>query len=157
MDIGEAAVASIFQPDLQTDYEMKCEGMDERNGQPDWVVDFQQRKDRPSRTVNVRVDNVVYPGSLKGRAWISTENFQIVYVEANLTGGLAAIGLQELAFSVDDELVRTPSANLGLWLPDRIVTYWNFDAHRVILSHTFADFQFFTVETKEKVQEPKEP
>jgi VWFA-related protein len=157
MDIGQAAIASIFQPDLQTDYEMKCEGMDERNGQLDWVVHFQQRKDRPSHTAKFSVDNVAYPAMLKGRAWISKDNYQVVHLEANLMGDLPQIGLQELAFSVNYELVPTPSVNLGIWLPNSTVTYWNFDAHRVILAHTFANFQFFTVETKETIQEPKEP
>jgi len=157
MDVGQAAIASIFQPDLQTDYEMKCEGVDERNGQPDWVVHFQQRKDRLSHTAKFWVDNVAYPARLKGRAWISRENFQVIHLEAALMGELPAIGLQELAFSVDYDLVRTPSGNLGLWLPNHSVSYWNFDPHRIILAHTLGDFQFFTIETKEKIQEPKQP
>jgi len=70
-------------------------------------------------------------------------------------GGLPDIGLDELAFTVDYELVGTPSGNLGFWLPDRVVSYWNFDAHRIILVHTLADFQLFAVETEEKIQEPK--
>jgi VWFA-related protein len=154
-DIGQAAAALIFHPDLQTDYEMKCEGIDSRNGQLDWVVHFQQRKDRPSRTAKFSVDNVAYPSMLKGRAWISKENFQVVHLEANLMGGLPDIGLDELAFTVDYELVGTPSGNLGFWLPDRVVSYWNFAAHRIILVHTLADFQLFAVETEEKIQEPK--
>jgi len=158
MDIGLAAIASIFQPDLQADYQMKCEGMDQRNGQLDWVVHFQQRKDRHSHTAAYWVDNIAYPAMLKGRAWISNENFQVVHLEANLMGDLPQIGLQELASSVDYELAPTQSGNPGIWLPNRTVTYWDFDAHRVILAHTFADFQFFAVETKEKIiQEPKEP
>lgn len=156
-DTGQAAIASIFQPDLQTDYEMKCEGLDERNGQLDWVVHFQQRKDRPSRTANFSVDNAVHPAMLKGRAWISQESFQVVHLEASLMGDLPESGLEELAFSVDYEFVRSPSGNLGLWLPNSIVTYRDYDAHRIILVHTFGDFQFFAIETKEKIQEPKEP
>ncbi|MGC1372493.1 MAG: VWA domain-containing protein, partial [Candidatus Sulfotelmatobacter sp.] len=157
LDIGEAAIALIFHPDLQTDYEMNCEGVDERSGHLDWVVHFQQHKDKPSRTATFRVDNVRYPASLKGRAWVSTENFQVVHLEASLIGELPAIGLQELAFSVDYAPVRSSSGNFGLWLPNHIVTYWDFDAHRIILDHTFADFQFFSIETEQKVQEPKEP
>jgi VWFA-related protein len=157
LDIGEVAIALIFHPDLQTDYEMKCEGVDERSGHLDWVVHFQQRKDKLGRTAQFWVDKVGYPGSLKGRAWISTENFQVIHLEASLIGELPAIGLQELAFSVDYESVRSPSGNLELWLPNHVVTYWNFDTHRIVLDHTFAGFQFFAIETEQKVQEPKEP
>lgn len=157
LDIGEVAIALIFHPDLQTDYEMQCEGVDEQNGQRDWVVHFQQRKDKPSRTAEFWVDRVGYPGSLKGRAWISTENFQVIHLEASLMGDLPAIGLKELAFSVDYKSVQNPSGNVGLWLPDHVMTYWDFDAHRMILSHTLADFQLFAVDTTEKIREPKQP
>ena len=157
LDIGQAAIALIFHPELQTDYEMKCEGAEERNGQINWVVHFQQRKDRLSRTARFWVDNVSYPGNLKGRAWISNENFQIVHLEASLMRDVPAIGLRDLALSVDYGLVQSPSGNLGLWLPNHSVTYWNFDTNRIILAHTLADFQFFAIETKEKIQEPKEP
>jgi len=157
LDIGEVAIALIFHPELQADYEMRCEGVDERNGQLDWVVHFQQRKDRPSRTARFWVDNVSYPGNLKGRAWISNENFQVVHLEANLMRDVPAIGLQDLAFSVDYGLAQSSSGNLRLWLPNHSVTYWNFDTNRIVLAHTLADFQFFAVETKEKIQQPKQP
>ena len=157
LDIGEAAAALIFHPDLQADYEMKCEGLDNRNGQLDWVVHFQQRKDRPSRTTNFSVDKGNHPGMLKGRAWISKENFHVMRLEASLMGEVPEIGLRELAFAVDYEYVGSPSGNSGFWLPNHIVTYKNFDAHRTVLAHSFAGFQFFAIETKEKIQEPKGP
>jgi hypothetical protein len=138
------------------DYEMKCEGIDERNGQLDWVVHFQQRKDKPSRTAKFSMDNIAYPAMLKGRAWISKENFQIVHLEANLMEDLPQIELEELAFSVDYDLVPTPSGTTETCVPHNTVSYWKFGAHRLILAHAFTGFQFFTVETKDKVQEPKE-
>ena len=147
----------MFLPDLQTDYEMNCEGADERNGQLDWVVHFRQRKDRPSRTAKVFAENVAHSGMLKGRAWISQENFQVVHLEAALTDGVPDIGLQGLGVVVDYRLVQDASGNLGLWLPSSISTYRNYDAHRTILTHKYSDFQVFTVETKEKVQESREP
>ena len=154
-DIGQAAIALIFLPNLQTDYEMKCEGLEKRNGQLDWVVHFQQRMDRPSRTVRFWVDGVAYRGMFKGRAWISKENFQVIHLETNLMGDIPAIWLQELAISVDYAFVRTPSGKIGVWLPNNIVTYWKFDDRRIILVHSFDDFQLFEIETKEKTLEPK--
>jgi hypothetical protein len=154
--MGGAAIALIFHPGLQPDYEMNCEGLDTRNGQLDWVIRFQQRKDRPSRTANFRVNNVPYSGMLKGRAWISMDNFQVVRLEASLIGGLPQIGLEELALSVGYELVHAPSGNLSPQLPNRVVRYWDFSGHRIILAHSFADVQLFTIETNENIQAPKE-
>jgi len=156
-DIGEGAIALIFRPDLRTDYEMKCEGLDTRNGQLDWVVHFQQRQDRPVRTFRIWAGNLGHPGRLKGRAWISKENFEVVHLEANLMGDIPNIRLQEFAFSVDYQFVGTRSGDLGLWLPQSIVTYSNYDPHRIILIHTLDDFQLFAIEIKENIQEPKAP
>jgi len=156
-DIGQAAIALIFLPDLQADYEMNCEGTDERNGQLDWVIHFQQRKDRSNRVAVFLVNNVARPGRLKGRAWISKDNFQIVHLEASLMNGIPDIGLNGLALSVDYGLVHAASGNLGLWLPNNIAEYLDFDVHRTILAHTLSDFELFTVETKEKIQEPGNP
>jgi hypothetical protein len=132
-------------------------GLRYRMGQPEWVVHFQQRKDKPSRTAKFWVDKVGYPGSLKGRAWISTENFQVLHLEAGLMGEVPAIGLQGLAFTVDYKLVQNSAGDFGLWLPNHTSTYWDFDGHRIILAHTLGDFQLFAVDTKEKIQEPKQP
>ena len=155
--VGGAAIALMFLPDLQTDYEMSCEGAEERNGQLDWVVHFRQRKDRPSRTARVWANEVARPGMFEGRAWISKENFQVVHLEVSLLNGVPDIGLQGLGVVVDYRLVQGPSGNPGLWLPDSISTYWDYDAHRTILAHKYSDFQFFTIATKEKVQESREP
>lgn len=159
LDVGEVAIALIFRPDFQTDYEMTCEGTGNRNGQLDWVVHFHQRKDKPSRTVRFWVDNKAYPAKLKGRAWISNDKFQVVHFEANLMGDLWEIGLQEFAVSADYRSVQNPSENLELWLPYHVVTYTttNFDSRRMILAHNFTDFRLFKVKTKIDFQEPKEP
>jgi len=156
-NVGGAAIALMFLPDLQTDYETKCEGADERHGQLDWVVHFQQRKDRPSRTARVWVDNVAHPSRFEGRAWISREDFQVVHLEATLMDGVPDIGLQGLGVVVDYRLVQGATGNPGLWLPDSVSTYWDYEAHRTILTHKYSVFQFFTVETKEKVQESRQP
>jgi hypothetical protein len=156
-NVGEAAIALMFLPDLQTDYEMNCEGADERNGQLDWVVHFRQRKDRPSRTAKVWVESVVHPAMLEGRAWISQEDFQVVHLEAALIDGVPDIGLQGLGVVVDYRLVQGASGNIGLWLPCSISTYRDYDARRTILTHKYSDVQVFTVETKEKVQESRQP
>lgn len=155
--IGGAAIALMFLPDLQTDYEMTCEGLDERNGQLNWVVHFQQRKDRPSRTAKFWVNNVSHPGMFEGRAWISKDSFQVVHLEASLMQGVPDIGLQHLSVSVDYRLVQSPSGSVTFRLPDKIATYWDYDPHRIILDHTLSDFQFFSVEIEERTHEPQKP
>jgi hypothetical protein len=153
-DVGLASLGLIFLPDLLTDYEMKCEGLENREGQSFWVIHFQHRKDRPSRTLEL-TDG--YRGKIKGRAWISREDFQVNHLEAKLMGDVPSLRLQELAVSVDYTFVQRPSKNPGVWLPKRIVAYWTFDTYRLIIAHTFSDYQFFEIQTEEKIQQPKVP
>jgi hypothetical protein len=145
----------MFLPDLQSDYAMRCEGSDERNGRQDWVIHFEQRRDRPGRTAKVWANDIAHPGMVKGRAWISAGDFQVVHLEAGLIDGVPDIGLEGMSFSVDYGLVQSTSGALKFWLPNAIDTYWDFNAHRTILAHELSQFELFAVETKESVQEAK--
>ena len=100
-DVGQVALALIFDPSLQTDYQMTCEGVDSWRGEKSWVIRFEQRKDRPSRTFQFREEKDTYPAMLKGRAWISSDHSQILHLEINLTQVPAGKRLKGGAMSID--------------------------------------------------------
>lgn len=54
--VGKAlpALARIFYPGLQSDYEMRCEGFTHWNEKPAWLVHFRQIKGKRPRTMTVR-------------------------------------------------------------------------------------------------------
>jgi hypothetical protein len=155
-DTGQAALALIFHPGMQVDYEMSCEGVDKWKGQFAWVIHFQQRKDRPRRTLQFRTAGGVYAAMLKGRAWISTDNGQILHLETNLMQDIPVMGLRSSAISVDYAPVEIQSRKIELWLPERVEAYWEFANYRMILFHTFSNFKLFTVETQDKVEKPRQ-
>jgi len=154
-DTGQVALALIFHPNMRTDYLMDCQGLDKWNGQPAWVLHFQQRKDKPRRTLHVLAGSVVYGARVKGRAWVSTGSFQIIHLETNLMNGAPEVQLRTNAVAIDYAPVRIQSRKLELWLPVRIEAYWEFENYRKILVHTFTDFQLFAVDTEEKAQKPE--
>ncbi|HEV3510068.1 MAG TPA: hypothetical protein VGS05_00100 [Candidatus Sulfotelmatobacter sp.] len=147
-DVGEVALALIFHPSLQTDYEMACEGMDHWKGQQAWVIRFEQRKDRPTRTFQFKEDNGIYPAMLEGRAWVSSKEWQILHLEINLTQVPSGMRLEGGAMSIDYAAVPVASGELTLWLPQRFETYWEFRDYRAMLIHSFSKFQVFLVKTK---------
>jgi len=155
-DTGQVALALIFHPDLQTDYEMSCEGLDNRNGQSTWVVHFWQRKDRPGRTLQYVEGKDLIPTKLKGRAWISRENGEIVHLETNLMEALPGLRVQAGAISIDYAPITLKSRSVTLYLPERIAAFWEFRDYRVMLVHSFKDFKVFAVETEEQIQPAKE-
>jgi hypothetical protein len=83
-DSGLPAIALIFHPYYEDDYDMRCEGFALANGEAAWVIHFEQRKDKPSRTRSFRIEKESYPAALKGRAWISAESNQVLRIETTL-------------------------------------------------------------------------
>jgi hypothetical protein len=156
-DTGQAALALIFRPKRQDDYEMSCEGLDKWNGQSAWVIRFQQRKDKPRRTVGFSTGGREYSAMLKGRAWISMDSGQVLHQETKLMQDIPELNLRSSAVSVDYAPVQIQSRKLELWLPQRIEAFWELSNVRIILFHTFSDFKLFSVDTEQTIQPPKTP
>lgn len=154
-DTGEVALELIFRPEMQTDYEMSCEGRDQWKGKAAWVIRFQQRKDKPRRTMRFYVGGGEIGVMLKGRAWIGVESGQVVHMESTLMHDIPDIGLRRGAITVDYAPVEIRSRKLQLWLPQEVEAFWEFGTFRVILLHNFRNFKLFTVETEENTDKTK--
>ena len=155
-DTGLAALALIFLPGMQLDYEMSCEGVDNWNGQPAFVIHFEQRKDKPARTLQFRSERGVYAVRLRGRAWISVDNAQVLHLETTSVHSIPAYKLQSNAIAIDYGPVQIRSRKMELWLPQSIEAFWEYQNYRIILVHTFTNFRLFSVDTEEKVKPPSE-
>ena len=167
MDRGLPALALIFYPTLQTDYEMRCDGLTQWNDHPAWVVHFRQIKGKRPRTLTMyttaevsapnRTTAELHPLSLKGRAWIAKDSGQVMHLETNLVDGILMIDLRENAFTVDYAPVRFQAQNLEIWLPQHAIGYTDYAKRRMIIEHTFSEFQLFSVRTDETIKKPSEP
>ncbi len=156
-DRGLAILALIFYPTLQGDYDMRCEGYTEWNSQPAWVIYFRQSKAKRARTFGIRTSAQTLPVSLKGRAWIAADSGQVMHLETNMMHGLATIGLQGGAVSVDYAPVKFHTQDVEFWLPQSAIAYSDYGKRRMIFGHTFTDFQLFTVQTQQVIGKPKTP
>jgi hypothetical protein len=155
-DTGQVALGLIFHPNMQSDYDMSCEGLDKWKGQYAWVIQFQQRRDKPRRTLLFRTHEGSYAAMLKGRAWISMGSGQVLRLETTLMKDIPEMDVQSSVVSVDYAPVEIQSRKLELWLPQRVEAYWKISSHRTILYHTFSNFKLFSVETEQNVQKPKQ-
>ena len=159
LDKGLPALVLIFHPALQGDYEMRCEGSAQWNNQPAWVVHFRQIKGKRPRTMTMETATEAHPHSptatelrplsLKGRAWIAADSGQVMHLETNLAEPILMIDLQELAVSVDYAPVKFQSLDVKLWLPQLAVGYTDYANRRMIIEHSFSDFQLFSIQTQE--------
>ncbi|MGC0772943.1 MAG: VWA domain-containing protein [Candidatus Acidiferrum sp.] len=160
-DVGLPDLALIFLPNFQGDYDMKCEGATEWNGQATWVLHFQQRKDRPSHTASFSVKGAAYPAELKGRAWIAQDSSQdsgeVLHLETSLMEAIPAANVRQMYLSIDYAPVQFRTENVRVWLPEAVDVYDDFGDHRAMINHRFTNFLLFSVRTKQHIEEPKNP
>lgn len=151
---GFAALALVFHPDMQENFDMVCEGQGDWHGQSVWLVHFRQREDRPARLHDYKVGAEIYAVRLKGRAWITTDKFQIVRIESELVSPMRSIQLLSEHQIVEYGPVLFQKKNVELWLPKTAEIYFDFRKHRYYRRHTFDHYMLFSVGTEEKRKEP---
>lgn len=152
---GLPALAFVFHPSVRGNFEMNCEGLGTWDGASTWLVRFQQREDKPHNTQEYVVNGKVYHVSVKGRAWIAADTYQIVRLESDLVRPIPEIQLFSQHWTVDYGPVKFPRQNEELWLPKNAELYFDFLKHRYFRRHSFDHFMLFSVDTEEKRKEPK--
>lgn len=153
---GVSAMALIFHPVLASDFDFKCEGLENWHGQPVWLVHFRQREDRRSRIGGYRTQDHYYPFILKGRAWIDAGSYQVLRLETELAQPIPEVGLTKELFIINYGSVAFHSRKIQLWLPQTAELYMERRGNRFYRIHTFADFKIYTVDADQSIHAPKE-
>ena len=152
---GFAALALVFHPHMRDNFEISCEGLGDWRGQATWVLHFRQRDDRPVRMHSYKVGDQIHPVKLKGRAWITADNFQIVRIESELVKPMPEIQLLSEHQVVEYGPIPFAKKNTSLWLPKSAEIYFDFRKHRYYRRHSFDRYMLFSVESEEKDKPPK--
>ena len=145
---GSMTLALIFHPDLRDSFEMSCEGLGDWRGQSAWLVHFRQRDDKPNRFAEYYVGSQHYPMNMKGRAWITTDNLQIVHIDAELVKPLPQLAVQHQIAEYGP--VHFQKKNLDLWLPQSVDTYLELNRHYYRRRHSYDHYQLFSVDSTDK-------
>ena len=151
---GLPSLAMVFHPAMRDNFQMTCEGLGEWHGRAAWLVYFRQREDRPNRLHAYKIGDEVYSVDLKGRAWISSDKFQILHLESQLVSPLRTIKLLSEYQSVDYGPVSFPRKNAELWLPKSADLYCDFRRHRFHRRHSFNNFMLFSADAQELPKAP---
>lgn len=151
---GFVTLALVFHPHVRDSFEMLCEGLGDWHGQATWLLHFRQREDRPNHMHSYKVGNKIYPVNLKGRAWITSDKFQIVRVEAEMVAPMPEIQLLSEHQVVEYGPVPFQKKNTSLWLPKSAEIYFDFRKHRYYRRHSFDHYMLYSVDTDQKTKEP---
>jgi tetratricopeptide (TPR) repeat protein len=152
---GSISLALIFHPDMRDNFEMTCEGVGDWKGQSTWLVHFRQRDDKPNRFAEYNVGGQHYPMNMKGRAWITTDNLQIVRIDAELIKPLPQLSVQHQI--ADYGPVHFGHKNMDLWLPQNVDIFMELNHHYYHRRHAYDHYQLFAVDSTDKQGPVKKP
>lgn len=153
---GFVTLALVFHPHVRDNFEMQCEGLGDWHGQATWLIHFRQRPEQPNHMHSYKVGNKIYPVNLKGRAWITSDKFQIVRMEAEMVAPMPEIQLLSEHQVVEYGPIPFQKKNTSLWLPKSAEIYFDFRKHRYYRRHSFDHYMLYSVDTDEKRKEPPE-
>lgn len=153
---GLPALVLIFHPYNAPNFKMTCEGLARSKAGPAWQIYFRQRADKPNtiRTYQIGSQGPTYPAALKGRAWISADNFQIVRLETEIAGPLPQIRLIADRAAIEYGPVHFRSRNLDMWLPQIAEVFYDWRGRRSHRRHSFKNYLLFSVDDKQQVSAP---
>jgi tetratricopeptide (TPR) repeat protein len=154
---GLPALVMIFHPFYAGNYEMNCEGLATLNGRLAWQVHFRQLPDKPIANRGFRMGSrgSSYPAALRGRAWISSDTYQIVRLETDLVRPVPEIRLVAEHAAVEYGVVTFREQNLDLWLPHSAEVYFDWHGQRVHRRHSFDNYMLFSVDEQQRIGTPK--
>lgn len=156
-DNAAPALVLAFHPFYRDDFAWQCEGLGEWKDQPAWLVHFEQRSDRPTSLLAAfETPSEEFALPLKGRAWISPKNGQVVRLEADLVHPVEPVGLKRQHFIIEYAPVTFNAHKVTLWLPESVDVYIQYQGHYLHHQHRFSHFQLFWVGTSQKIEPPKE-
>jgi hypothetical protein len=153
-DTGTAAFALIFHPHEIGNFAFRCEGRTDEQGTSAWQLSFEESPDPRKAFHQIRIDNSVYRLRFKGRAWITTEDHQILRLQTDLVEPVPQIHLQLEHLDIAYAPVEFDKPKFRVWLPESASMQISYRGHSYQRVHRFSHFQLFLVATEQKVTEP---
>jgi len=154
---GLPALVLIFHPFNIGSFDVNCEGLARTSTGLAWQVHFKQRADKPNYIKRYRVgaDGPSYPVALKGRAWISSDTYQIVRLETDLVSPIPEIKLVADHSNIEYGPVKFQDGKVNMWLPQSAEIFYDWRGRRIHRRHSFSHYMLFGVEEKQKITVPK--
>jgi hypothetical protein len=147
---GLAVGMLIFHPYYANDFKIVCEGLGQWHGKPAWQLRFEQRSDRLPRFQSIYFGRGWFVPKFKGRAWLTSDYFQIAHMDFDLLETIPKIHLVTEHSDIDYGPVDFAKRKMQLWLPESVDFYIDIGGHRFFHRHRLSDFLLFSVETNQE-------
>jgi hypothetical protein len=153
---GLPGLVLIFHPYYAPNYEMACEGLARVNDGLAWQVHFRQRPEKPNelQTYQIGLHGSSFSVALKGRAWISADNYQIIRMETDIVAPVPEIKLYAEHTAIEYGPVKFRQGSETLWLPQSVEIYFARRGRQAHRWHTFNNYMLFAVDDKQRIATP---
>jgi tetratricopeptide (TPR) repeat protein len=154
---GLPALVLIFHPYYATNYDMVCEGLARTSRGLAWQIHFRQLPDKTNgiKSYQFGMNGPNYEVKLKGRAWISTDNYGIIRLESDIVAPIPQIRLMADHTNIEYGPVNFREANTTLWLPQSAEVYFAWLGRRIHRRHEFSNYLLFGIDDQQHIGDPK--
>jgi tetratricopeptide (TPR) repeat protein len=146
---------AILQPASRKGMIFRCEGLASIRDRAAWQIHFEEKPETAFPLRLWRQRDKLYAIPVKGRMWVSAASFDLVRVETDLSGPVAALQLTRDHLRVDYGPVKFRSKDTTLWLPWSAEMYMELRGRRYHHKHYLSDYMLFEVDTNHKLGQPK--
>jgi tetratricopeptide (TPR) repeat protein len=155
---GLPALVLVFHPYYAPNYEMTCEGLARMGGLPAWQIHFRQIPGKPNelKSYQFGVNGPSYAVALKGRAWISADNYQVVRMETDIVAPIPQIKLLAEHTAIEYGPVNFKRDNVTLWLPQSAEVFFAWRGKQMHRRHSFNNYLLFGVDENQRINTPKD-
>ncbi len=154
--VGSTTLVLVFHPIHLNQFDVTCEGLGNWQGAPAYLLNFQQRPDRPNNMSRFATPKGTYTVSLKGTAWVDASTFQVVHLETDLLYPIPDLFLDLEHQSLDYGPVEFAARNVTLWLPQSVDIAVHIGGKQFSARHSYSNYQLFVIETGQKIGKPKD-
>lgn len=154
--VGSTSLILIFHPVHLDEFEITCKGFGTWRGSPVYLLNFQQRRDRPNNMSEFSTPKRSYNVNLKGTAWVDATTYQVVHLETDLLEPIPEVSLDVEHQALDYGPVIFAERNVTLWLPQSVDINVYLGSKQFNAHHRYSGYQLFVVETGQKISKPKE-
>jgi tetratricopeptide (TPR) repeat protein len=154
---GLPALVLVFHPYYATNYDMVCEGLARTRRGLAWQIHFRQQPDKTNgiKSYQFGMNGPSYQVRLRGRAWISAENYDIIRLESNIVAPVPQIRLLADHTVIEYGPVNFSQGNTTLWLPESAEVYFAWLGKRIHRRHEFSNYFLFGIDDQQQINAPK--
>jgi hypothetical protein len=153
--IGSTTLVLVFHPIHLDEFDVTCKGLGIWHGTPAYLLNFQQRPDRPNTMSDFSTRAGTYPINLKGTAWVDATTFQVVHLETDLLNPIPELFLDLEHQSLDYGPVAFAARHVSLWLPQSVDINVHLSGKQFNARHFYSNYQLFVIDTGQKIAKPK--